>query len=1058
MARFTYQKASEEYLDDTNMMVNANTMPADGWVVEMGIRIWKVFPEDTVNYRPLLYVDDRRVHQGSSTALGTNETTRTQAMPAYVVEAGASLRWGFWKTPRASGRRGVYVGLDSGPASLSSLFVTVDSPPAVLGAEWNDGPPLTGYLEYTPNADPLKGTWRTAPSGSVNTVTPLFQGNMLHPASEGGLDSSQAVQLLIFDAAVPSSIYYGANNASFAPTATENSNGYFSRSVTLPASTQCTARFRHQDSWGVWSEWSDDRTFVTAAGPVEPAPLSPTGKINAVSGYPYSALYQHTSAVNVAAAQIRLYSSSGTSPLYDSGEVAVTSAAPGSTVTVNEAALTAGTPANHPALAWATSYRWDSRFKDANGVWGGYSDKQPFRTNAPPAAPSGLSPTANKITSSRAFSANLSDPDPEDTTFTATMELVNATTNAVVAGYPKAMAVSAGVATFAAPASDMVLGTSYKWRARASDGAPNSPGAYSAYSFFTYTSVPTVEMVGPRPNRVNAVLQPSAEHDPVSAYWTETQRSPTNFVDPTVDDNAFRGSYVWRATAAATGDNRFREAGYVAVDATKAHAFYVRARKASGTSATHFAVLCYNDANTLLGALVPGAGEAGAVPGNGPDLPGVWTRVGGLVWPTGSANAPAFPSGTTKIKREFTPSRNSAAVVDFDGFSQDEVPVPSSAAAWVAARDWYGYADGDSPGTGYVWQGARGDSASDVLAVLSSVPASVAIGYSHVSGTAKADDRLILERWDGSAFVPHAQTAYASNGSRVVVPVPSGLVENEGRYRVKVVARDSAAGEGESDWVAFDAGFDAVRELTNFVVSGDPTRGTLTATWDPHALTDEEFAGILIRRYTAAPGEPRPEPPEVVDVIRDPSATSYTYHYPRSGLSYRLEAAVVKNIGAEQVASRYAGRVVAVDYFPFSFLKDTDNPAAYTVAFDTTIENLAAIEEDAPMVAGLPWGQGAYSHDFGAARLRSGEVVAEFHPDALGLEDPETRYEKLRDLVFRRRAICLLSQLPDPEKVFIAVAGPSSRSMLNVVAKSIRFPWQETLWSESYRERNGMDG
>jgi hypothetical protein len=38
----------------------------------------------------------------------------------------------------------------------------------------------------------------------------------------------------------------------------------------------------------------------------------------------------------------------------------------------------------------------------------------------------------------------------------------------------------------------------------------------------------------------------------------------------------------------------------------------------------------------------------------------------------------------------------------------------------------------------------------------------------------------------------------------------------------------------------------------------------------------------------------------------------------------------------------------------------------------------------------------------------------------------------------------------------MAVSGPVQRGMLNVVAKSIRFPWQETLYSEDYYERNGV--
>ena len=927
---------------------------------------------------------------------------------------------------------------------------------------YNNSATTAAKLEvtYVTNLDPLQGAWTgsTPSEGGVSPVTPTLQGTMPHDAAETW-EYSQSVQLLAFNTATPSTIY--VDNEVRDTTTAERAAGVFTWDTsTFPADTGVTIRFRHKDSQGAWSPFSADRSFTTSPGPQAPTSLVPNSKINVISGYTYAAEFNTTGSLNATAAQLRLYNSTGLTTLYDSGEVAITSTAPDGTVLITEASLTGGTPTGHPDLSWATNYQWDIRFKDSGGAWGVYSAKQTFSTNRVPNAPTNLSPSGNQVTSSRLFSASVSDPDGD--AVTAEIELVNATTNVVVSGYPKAMTVATGTATFTAPEADMTLGTDYKFRVRASDGNPNSPGPYSAYSFLQYRTVPELTMLGPQSNRVNQIPQPSAEYA-ISVFWTETARTGTDYIDRTQVDNALEGSYVWRATTSASGDNRFRSE-YIDVDSTKAFPAYVRANKISGTTAMHFTVLCYDAANTLLGTVYPGTSQTGDNPANAYNAPFLWTTIGGLVWPAGSTinTSSRFATGTTKIKYELTPSRNSAAVVDFDGFSLDEMAAPADSARWTAARDWYGYADGDtelnSPVLSYAWLGTTGDSESDVLPVLTGIPASVSFNYFHATALAKTDDRLVFERWNGTEYVAHHDTGYMGGGARTVIPMPTvdgiSVVKNEGSYRVKVYAKDSAGFWGESEWLPFDVLYEIVSGLPNFQVEPDAPRAALVATWEPLGL-DETFVGIEILRETVSASELRPEPVEVIDVIRDPAATSYTYHYPRSGVEYRISGRVVVTIGTEQVASRTSKKNQTVDYYPYSFLKDTEDPDSYYAAFDTTIENLAAIEEDAPMVSMLAWGQSGYSHAFSSARLRSGEVVAEFHPDALNVDSSEVRYERVRDVVYRRRAICLLSQLPDAEKAFIAVSGPVQRGMLNVVAKFIRFPYQETLYSEDFYERNG---
>lgn len=1058
---------------DNRMVTNRDTMPVDGWITDMTFYLCAENSGETADGKLILYVGTALRFTSSVFSQGYNSgipVAKTASNINVRVDAGQELLWGMigkgagtdsnWKHPEDDASNGNSV-LYKDNGSFTPATVT-----GTWGLRVDDS--ARGTLVYAENVAPSTGTWRygTTPTGPINTTTPTFQGNMPHGA-DAAYDETSSVQLQIVNTSDPSIIYY---DTAFTPTSTENTQGYFSRApVTLPSNTQCQARFRHADTFGDWSAWSTYTIFTTAAGPSSATSLAPNAKINAIAAYNYVSTPQHPNGTNVNTIQIRLHNATG-AVLYTSQELGITSTAPGTAVTVSETLLT-----GHPDLQWATHYGWSVRYKDTIGIWGSYSGIQSFWTNSAPQAPTNLDPAGGIGRNDRLFSATVNDPDGDPIT-SATIEIINASTGAMVTGYPAAMTVTGNTLTYTAPASgtgSLVLGTAYRWRARASDGQPNSPGAYSEYADFSFVAGPTVTMLGPLPGRQNIIRQPSAEYDPtpLTVLWSETARDASNFIDRTPDLNAYAGAYVWQATTAAVGDNRF-QSDYITVDATKPYVFFVRARGISGTSAAHFNVLCYNASNTLLGTLYPGTGTTGETPANAANVPAAWTRYGGIVWPI-AGSAPAFPAGTTKVRVQLTPSRSSAAVVQFDAFSANQLPAIPLAALWTAARDWYGYADGDTPEIGsgvdlYTWTSTPGDSISNIAPVLTNTAtgtpaAAFSFDYASAGALAKTDDKFTIERWDDARqqWVAHYSTNYATNGTRETIPVPQQVLENETRYRVRVWAKDSAAGEGSSPWIEFDTAFTLVPELVITQATADASAGRFFIAWQDPGLTPSEFAGVELQRETKGLEEwEHPEPAEIVEVVTNPGITSAYYHFPRSRIDYYIRVRVVKNIGVEQVASRWKTIVMNVDYWPYSFLKDTDDPLAYYAAYDTEATNRQAIETEVPTASFLPWGADGYSHDVGLARLRSGAVSAEFYDDPQFEQSAEQRYEITRRLVGRRRPICIMDQVPDPEKVFVMISGTDARNWRpggEDGLKAITFPWQETRYTEDYYKRNGLE-
>jgi hypothetical protein len=142
-----------------------------------------------------------------------------------------------------------------------------------------------------------------------------------------------------------------------------------------------------------------------------------------------------------------------------------------------------------------------------------------------------------------------------------------------------------------------------------------------------------------------------------------------------------------------------------------------------------------------------------------------------------------------------------------------------------------------------------------------------------------------------------------------------------------------------------------------------------------------------------------------------------------------------------------------VNYFPNSFVKDTERPDTYFVAFETPIESMPTPAEEAIQEIVVPWGQvKPMVLTRAGMRLRSGTVVANFYKDNFQVEDAMVRYQKMLSITNRRPQICLLLQEPDKERVFASVMGAVTKSYRGVEQRSVEFAYQENSYVEDLRE------
>ena len=1026
----------------------------DGWVTSIYCKVKA--DTGTVQGRLGLY-KHRFQDNGAAVTRSTSQTWNTSTVyrswtPPTPVKIVADED--YYVAFKADGTTNYYTDNDTGhfryytdgtnnevlPASLPTYDDTLDT--------W-----LNAYVDYIEQEAPLTPTWRT-PSANGTTVDqiPTLEGNLLQ-GGDASVDTIDEFQLQVYVLSTGVTVL----DTTYATTSTERANGYFTRSIAgLSGAVTYGAKFRTKDSWGDWSaSFSAERTFTTVQGPNAPTPIGPTGKLNAINTFNYQATHSHPTPLNANAVQV-LVTNNGGSVLYDSGTVTGYNVANGGTLTLAEF---------HADLAWGTNYKWQMRVRDTANNWGSYTALQPFHTDAAPTAPTNLAPANNLITSSDVFTCNVSDPNGDPVTL-AQIEVALVSTGALVTGYPAAMTVNAvaGTASYDAPGAgsgSLTLGTGYKWRARANDGLGPGYGEWSEYAYFVYASVPAVNTVGPVNPRQNLIKQPSAEYDAadISTFWTVTDVGTGQSISPVEEDNAPFGTHVWRTSGNGSGSLRLDTTDYIAIDATKAHAFFVWARNVSGTALCSFQVVCYDAASAVTGTIRPSS----FLDMNALTPPSVWTRYGGIVSQIGGT-ATAFPASTTKIKVRFLQATNTG-VVEFDAFSMSPLTHnPATSQERLDAQNWFGYADGDTEGFGvggYSWTGDQGDSASSVLPILTESSASIVINYFSPASSAKQNDRLIIQKWLNGEWVEIKDTNptwSTANSNRTIIPIPANTILNEGRYRFKVMVRDSSLIEGSTAWIEYDVYYTGPPQLDILIAESLPSKAQNRLEWSVSTLAPEVFAGIEVQRIDPS-GE---EPTAILEIMTNPTATEFIDHYPAANREYIYRVRQLEIDGIDQIGGFWSSVSLSCDYYPYSFLKDTRNPALFS-AFETEAANLVGYSEDAPVGIMSPWGaERPTVITRSKLRIRTGEVVAAFLPEA-GIELPDfvnadTRFERAAAILKRRQTIAILTPAPEPVKVFAAIIGEARTTFpYPPRVRGVEFGWQEVSWSEDYYEREGLD-
>jgi hypothetical protein len=934
---------------------------------------------------------------------------------------------------------------------------------------WEDYSEWSDTRVFTIRDDPPgKGAWVSPPTPAegalVTSSTPSIRGTTPHPGADASYDHTNGVQIQVLDATTDAVL----QDTIIGPTPSDQAADIFNHTLAAVAqNTDAKMRFRHHDRKGTWSPWSDYRFFTMSAGPDLPTISRPKGKVNfrneaeyqagGGTGALYAGSYNNISGTIMHSVRVQIWNGDGTALLYDSGWVARTATA--GVWTLPQASF----PGHPSALAWATAYKIRANVAESNsGVRGIESGWGPFAdlvTNSFPNRPTGLSPSDGIPSSTGEFSASVTDPDGDAITG-AEMTIKRVDSGATVAGSPFAMDVSGNSITKTLPGGTLTLGVEYQWFCRARDAT--GWGQDSFTEPFVFAGVPQVDMLVPAiGERVNVVRDPSAEYEGAAQeplpYWSVVSGNASNTIVRSGEELLY-GDFSWKATTGATNDLTFRGEGHV-IDATKPWFLQSEFKKRSGTSITRLRLRCLTSAGVFISNVAP----TSIAVANGVNVPSTWTRYGGIVWPIGSGKSPAFPANTARVQIEIMPSDDSAAEVFFDGVSFEQLPTDAIAwttGQWAEVQKWYGFFDGDTPShtsrtREYWWHGEQGVTPSQGDARLTSAAAKVYYRYTH--SQVQQDYRLLVDRWSDpnnvwvqihdSGFIASA----ATTGAIVAPELPPAVLKNDERYRFRVQARDALGLSGEGVGTIADTDYIGQPEPLITLISSDATKAEVTLEWEATDLALESFAGYEIARAL------REDPASVYTVIHremNKTATRFTDPYPRSDIDYVYMVRVVELVGADEEQGRWGKAPVNVSYFPFSFVKDTEDPFNLYVAFDTALSAMPTPEEDAIQQVSMPWGQARPVVMTRAdMRIRSGTVVAEFHKDAVAVEDAMTRYQTMQAILSRRRGICILTQEPDKERIFASVMGAWQRQFTGVEQRHIEFNYQENGYAEDIRER-----
>lgn len=1042
-SKTTYSTASGE-----NQQASRFEIPSEyrgGWLLEMAARVWGRTSNQAV--RLCMWADDAEgggllfqsptliVPEASST-YGAWTRYFPSASEAIRLEAGKRYWMGFWS--QITHDR--YFRINTGGSDPRGRIRLSGVAQSWTGFAYEDDTLCTDFF-YQQNAIPSKPAWVAPTAGQIfNSSEPVLTGTMPHNNGDGDFDYTQRVHVQIWRNDTGAMLY----DSEFEPTPAEKSAKRWSRSLlALPAAVDLKARFRHQDSWGSWSnDFSSTITFQVAQGPDAPIVTAPTGKWNFISTFNYAGVYNHVLNLQSNAIQIQVLNATGTQVIYDSGTVLKV---------VNPGAAWTHL-AWHAALQWGTNYIAAVRFRSRNAantadVWGPYTQSA-FKTNSAPYKPQNLSPTGGVQSGTTTLSATSVDPDGDPLT-AAEVELFDITSNAAVT-LTNTPAVS-GTQIILNAAPNLVADRVYRWRTRGTDGIVY--GEWSDWQTWTYRAAPVVTWSFPTPGLIkNRMEDPSYEHGDTSLFWTYLNEVvDADFIQMGDDGDAAFGYRSWIATESATSANEMRSVAK-AIDPTKPFIAYTHAKKESGVSRTSFIVEFLDASNAVLGSTNP-AYTAGAFSGlTDADLPTSYTAFGGVVWPVGSANSPALPTGTTQVRFRFIPSSLSEAVVRVDAFFFSELP-SMSVTDMPDAVKWYGYFDGDqveydqSPGAeGYTWSGDAGDSESFGLRIARDGNLNLFITYTHPTrgNTSKTGDRLtIRERYGTDDWKIVYRDLGFIGGNRSKIPIPTGILKSERRYEFTVEAQDDIGISSQTPPLVADVRYEGPAQLNIVIARSDDDQAQVHLVFDSSLLPITQFGAIEIAKGDV---------PVIVDRLSDPTQTNWIDHFPLAGEpeSYWVRQLEVR--GVDEVAGRFDRAEVIPGYTNW-WIKDVEDPFSVAIEFVVLSSDPYTTSFLAPQDSYRPWGEPLPVHITGEGRESSGSITVRFLDDADELVRP--KLDMLALFIRRRRTVAFLSQRP-PRVRYVTLTDIQETTEHLPYYASYELSWEETNYSLDYYERTGL--
>lgn len=601
----------------------------------------------------------------------------------------------------------------------------------------------------------------------------------------------------------------------------------------------------------------------------------------------------------------------------------------------------------------------------------------------------------------------------------------------------------------------LTLGKEYYWQAKASDAI--AYGNWSEPANFRFVLVPSATILAPHAQvRRNWIEDPSFENA-LSTWWTKEGTNATNTISVS-GENAAEGSSYMRFVLDGTAQSASARiiSPLKPVDATKTWLLQAEMREVVGSGRFNVQVICKNASGTTVGTINPSS----LLVANGTDPAGAalneWARYGGVIWPIGSANTPAFPSGTTQAQVAIYAQSTAVAggvTADVDAVAFESIATLTNNTQAGYAQMWARFFDGSSDYSNaetspYNWIGTVNQSESEGIPVLSNVGGRFYYRYTTSSGLNQNARQLEIEKLVGDEYEKIYDSGMVlSNVAPNTIDfltLPLNVLSSQHRYRATLTVRDTGLINAKITPIEFDVMYYGPPELDILSATVDTERGALLMQWEETALTTD-FDGYQVARK--APGEPF----KIFETITDPANVGAEYPYPVPNQTYDLFVRQRQRPSGQRVEGRWTKVTVEAEFPEIFYLKD---PVDTTLVLPMDIR-----QQDPPAMESAPTNFGSYRPYEESERVHWGpwsSDTSEAYVFHIWDDDPQ-KFEKVRiieDFRKKPRTLILLAQRPD-EKMAVYPRRISRTRGATPLYASYSIEFEESSFDEDATKKEG---